>query len=224
MPEAILFDLDGTLADTVHDLAGAVNLLRAEHGLPPLPLEHLRPHASAGSRGLLQAGLNLAPGDADYVVMQQRFLTLYENNLCRDTRLFQGIPELLDLIEAQGMPWGVVTNKLARFTLPLIEALGLARRAKCVISGDSTPRPKPFPDSLQLASASLDVIPARCIYVGDDERDVIAGRSAGMKTIIALWGYLGTETSPAEWGANASAEAPRDILRIAGCNAVESAL
>lgn len=215
MPEAILFDLDGTLADTVPDLGGAVNLLRAEHGLPPLPLEYLRPHASAGSRGLLQAGLNLRPGDAAYTVMQQRFLMLYENNLCRGTRLFQGVPELLDTMEAQGMLWGVVTNKLARFTLPLVEALGLTHRAKCIISGDSTPRPKPFPDSLQLASAALDVDPTQCIYVGDDERDVIAGRSAGMKTIIALWGYLGAEKSPAEWGADASAGTPWDILRIA---------
>lgn len=215
MPEAILFDLDGTLADTVHDLAGAINLLRAEHDLPPLPLAHLRPHASAGSRGLLLAGLNLAPGDADYAVMQQRFLTLYENNLCRGTQLFQGVPELLDQIEAEGMPWGIVTNKLARFTLPLVEMLGLIHRAKCIISGDSTPRPKPFPDPLQLACASLAVVAPRCVYVGDDERDVIAGRNANMKTIIALWGYLGTEKSPAEWGADASARTPQDILRIA---------
>ncbi|MDO8347582.1 MAG: HAD-IA family hydrolase [Rugosibacter sp.] len=218
MPEAILFDLDGTLADTVPDLGGATNLLRAEHGLPPLSLEYLRPHASAGARGLLKAGLNITPDNADYPVMQQRFLALYENNLCLGSHLFQDIPELLDAIEAQGIHWGIVTNKVARFTIPLVAALGLARRANCIISGDSTPRPKPFPDSLQLASTSIGVDAARCIYVGDDERDVIAGRSAGMKTIIALWGYLGTGKSPADWGGDASARTPRDILRIATAN------
>lgn len=215
MPEAILFDLDGTLADTVHDLAGAINLLREEHDLPPLPIAPLRPYASAGSRGLLLAGFNLAPGDENYITMQQRFLTLYENNLCRGTRLFHGVPELLERIETEGIPWGIVTNKQSRFTLPLVDALGLAHRTKCLISGDSTPRPKPFPDSLQLASAMLGVSPEHCIYVGDDERDVIAGRRSGMKTIIALWGYLGTEKAPTEWGADASAETPQDILRIA---------
>lgn len=218
MPEAILFDLDGTLADTVPDLGGATNLLRAEHGLPPLSLEYLRPHASAGARGLLKAGLNITPANADYPVMQQRFLALYESNLCLGSHLFQGIPELLGAIEAQGIRWGIVTNKVARFTIPLVAALGLARRASCIISGDSTPRPKPFPDSLQLASTSIGVDTARCIYVGDDERDVIAGRSAGMKTIIALWGYLGTGKSPADWGGDASARTPRDILRIAAAN------
>lgn len=218
MPEAILFDLDGTLADTVPDLGGATNLLRAERSLPPLSLDLLRPHASAGARGLLQAGLNITPADADYPIMQQRFLALYESNLCLGTHLFQGIPQLLDEMEARSIPWGIVTNKVARFTIPLVAALGLAQRANCVISGDSAPRPKPFPDSLQLASASIGVDAARCIYVGDDERDVIAGRSAGMKTIIALWGYLGTEKSPADWGGDAAAKTPRDILRIAAAN------
>lgn len=218
MPEAILFDLDGTLADTVPDLGGATNLLRAEQGLPPLPLEHLRLHASAGARGLLKAGLNITPDDEDYPVMQQRFLALYESNLCCGTQLFQGIPELLEAIEAQGIRWGIVTNKVARFTLPLIDALGLEQRTACVISGDSAPRPKPFPDSLQLASTSIGVDAARCIYVGDDERDVIAGHSAGMKTIIALWGYIGTEKPPANWGADAMALSPQDILRITIAN------
>lgn len=218
MPEAILFDLDGTLADTAPDLGGAANLLRVEQGLPPLSLEYLRPHASAGVRGLLAAGLNITPDDADYPAMQQRFLAHYENNLCIGTRLFQGIPELLEAIEERGIRWGIVTNKVARFTLPLVQALGLDRRTACIISGDSASRPKPFPDPLQLASVSIGIDTARCIYVGDDERDVIAGRSAGMKSIIALWGYLGTGKSPADWGADASAQAPRDILRIVAAN------
>jgi phosphoglycolate phosphatase len=218
MPEAILFDLDGTLADTAPDLGGATNLLRAEHGLPPLPLDYLRPHASAGARGLLKAGLNITPDDADYPLMQQRFLALYETNLCLGTRPFQGIPELLDTLEAQGIRWGIVTNKVARFTLPLIEALGLKRRTACVISGDSTPRPKPFPDPLLLASASIGIDPTRCTYVGDDERDVVAGRSAGMKTIVALWGYIGTKKPPVDWGADNMALSPQDILRIMSAN------
>jgi phosphoglycolate phosphatase len=211
MTEAVLFDLDGTLADTAADLGAVLNRLRDEAGHAPLPAETIRPHVSKGVRGLLGVGFSLAPGNAGYAELHQRFLAYYGESPCVDTRLFEGIAELLDNLEAQGVKWGVVTNKTSRYTLPVMEGLGLARRAACIVSGDSSPRPKPAPDPLWLASAIAGADPARCLYVGDDQRDIQAARAAGMNAIAAAWGYLGDDLPLEEWGADAIIQSPADL-------------
>ncbi len=214
MPDAVLFDLDGTLADTAPDLASALNRLREERGANPLPLEQLRPHVSAGARGLIGVGLGIKPGDDDYIHLQQRFLSIYQEALCVGTRLFDGMAEHLDELDANGIPWGIVTNKSQRFAIPLTEALGLRHRSTCIVCGDSATRPKPHPHPMHLAGAVLGVASSRCVYVGDDERDVIAGRVAGMRTVIAAWGYLGDGKPPSEWGADAIAATPQEIFGL----------
>ncbi|MBC7944810.1 MAG: phosphoglycolate phosphatase, partial [Burkholderiales bacterium] len=191
MIEAVLFDLDGTLADTAPDLGYALNRQRVAHGMPPLPVATIRPHVSRGGRGLVHIGFALTPEESGYTAMRDEFLSLYAENICRETTLFPGMAELLDEIEKRGLPWGIVTNKPARFTGPLIAALGLQSRAACVISGDTCGRAKPYPDPLLAAAAQLGTAPAACVYVGDDERDVQAARAAGMQIIVALYGYLG---------------------------------
>ncbi|OHC69947.1 MAG: phosphoglycolate phosphatase [Rhodocyclales bacterium RIFCSPLOWO2_02_FULL_63_24] len=218
MPEAVLFDLDGTLADTAPDLGGALNQLLREQGREPLPMERLRPHVSSGARGMIGAGLGVVPGDPAYLDLQQRFLTIYQDGLCVGTRLFEGMAEHLDELEALGIPWGIVTNKSQRFAIPLMEELGLRQRCACIVCGDSSQRSKPHAHPMQLASAVIGIAATGCIYVGDDERDVISGRAVGMKTIVAAWGYLGNGKSPATWGADAVAVSPRDILGIAAAN------
>lgn len=214
MFEAVFFDLDGTLADTAPDLAAALNHLRREDGLPDLPLELLRPVASNGVRGLLGVGVSLAPGDPLYDDYARRFLDRYRAALCVATRLFDGVPSLLDALEERDIPWGVVTNKQQRYTLPLLGQLGLAHRAACIVSGDSTPHPKPHPDPLLLACTTIDREPAACLYVGDDLRDVQAGRAAGMATVAALYGYLGNAEPVSEWGADHRIERPEDLLAV----------
>jgi 2-phosphoglycolate phosphatase len=210
---AVLFDLDGTFADTAPDLARALNRLRAERGLAPLPLELARPHTSAGARGLLKVGFGVTPENEGYGAMRERFLDLYEEELCVDTRLFAGIPELLSEIEARGLRWGIVTNKAKRFTEPLMRKLELHHRASCVVSGDSTPHIKPHPDSLLHAAALLLLPPSACLYVGDDLRDVQAARAAGMSVIAAAWGYLGEDGDPHGWGADTVIAHPLDTLK-----------
>lgn len=214
LPEAILFDLDGTLADTAPDLGAVANLLRIEAGLEPLPLSELRPHASSGVRGMLGLAFGLQPGDPGYDAHSERFLAHYENRLCVDTRLFDDILELLDTLEARTIKWGIVTNKRSRYTNPLVAELGLARRAACVVSGDSTPNPKPAPDPLHLACEIANVRADRCMYVGDDLRDIIAGRRAGMRTIAAAYGYLGKGTAVNDWNADAIIARPADLLGL----------
>lgn len=218
MPEAVLFDLDGTLADTAPDLGGALNQLLLEQGRGPLPMEKLRPHVSSGARGMIGAGLGITPADPEYLGLQQRFLAIYQEALCVDTRLFAGMAQHLDELEAQGIPWGVVTNKSQRFAIPLLEGLGLRQRSACIVCGDSAQRAKPHGHPMQLASAVMGITTTHCIYVGDDERDVISGRAVGMKTIVAAWGYLGDGKPPASWGADAIAASPQDILGIAASN------
>jgi phosphoglycolate phosphatase len=212
MPEAVLFDLDGTLADTAPDLGSALNKLLLEQGRSPLPMEKLRPHVSSGARGMIGAGLGITPADTAYLALQQRFLAIYQAALCVDTRLFDGIAEHLDELEAQGIPWGIVTNKSQRFAIPLVEGLGLRQRCLCIVCGDSAPRSKPHAHPMQLASAVIGTAATNCLYVGDDERDVISGRAAGMQTVVAAWGYLGDGSPPTAWGANAIAGSPQDIL------------
>ena len=218
MPDAVLFDLDGTLADTAPDLGGALNQLLLEQGRAPLSMAQLRPHVSSGARGMIGAGLGMTPADPAYLALQQRFLAIYQEALCVGTRLFEGMAEHLDDLEKQGIPWGIVTNKSQRFAIPLMEGLGLRQRSLCIVCGDSAQRSKPHAHPMQLASAVIGIAAKDCIYVGDDERDVISGRAVGMKTVIAAWGYLGDGKPPAAWGADAIAAAPRDILGIATAN------
>lgn len=210
----VLFDLDGTLADTAPDLAAALNRICAEDGLPPISLDLLRPHTSSGVRGMLGAGLGIPPEDSRYPALFERFLQHYEQALCVSTRLFPGIAELLDQLDAKRIPWGIVTNKRHRYTLPLVAQLGLTLRAASIISGDTAARPKPAPDPLLLAAQELGLLPAQCLYVGDDLRDIQAGLAAGMTTVAVRYGYLGTTTSPEQWGAHHLIDLPGEILSL----------
>ncbi len=209
--KAVLFDLDGTFADTAPDLGYAVNLMRKARNLPPVPDEKTRPVTSSGARGLLGAGFGITPDHADYPAMRDEFLNLYEANLCRHTRLFDGMAELIDTLEQRRMIWGIVTNKAERFALPLMKLLGYGTRAACVIGGDTTGKLKPHPDPLYAAARRLNIAPEACLYIGDDERDVQAGRAAGMKTIAVRYGYL-NGSNPAAWGADAVIDTPLDVL------------
>jgi len=210
----ILFDLDGTLVDTAHDLGYALNLQRERHGLAILPLDVIRPYASHGSKGLLSVGFDLSPEDESFEAMREEYLSLYDQVLTRKPILFEGVAELLDTLDKKATPWGVVTNKPRRFTQPLLENIGLLSRAACVVSGDDAARPKPHPDTLFLACEQAGVKPEKCWYVGDAERDIQAGKAAGMQTVVALYGYLGVDDRPAEWGADVSVNAPLELLRL----------
>jgi phosphoglycolate phosphatase len=213
-PKCVLFDLDGTLIDTAPDLAHAANEVRAELNLAPLPLAHYRPLASSGARGLLRAALDLTPADPDFDQRRMRFLEHYRCNVSRSSRLFPGMDELLDALESRGLRWGIVTNKARRFTEPLVRDLGLAERCACVVAGDDVPQLKPAPDSLHLACAQLDIEPNEAIYVGDDRRDIVASRAAGMPAIAAGWGYLGDHPDPASWSPDAIAATPTSLLAL----------
>ncbi|MEQ1815362.1 MAG: HAD-IA family hydrolase [Nitrosomonas sp.] len=212
MIKAVLFDFDGTLADTAPDLGHALNRQRTARGLPALPIEQIRSQASAGSKGLLGLGFNIKPGDNDYESMRDEFLDFYTQRLCHDTCLFPGVDELLDHLEKRNLPWGIVTNKPARFAHPLIEMLGLAQRVACVICGDETINTKPHPEPLLIASKKITISPAHCIYLGDDIRDVQASLAAGMQPIVARYGYLGNDQPPETWGARYLIDHPIELL------------
>jgi 2-phosphoglycolate phosphatase len=209
--KAVLFDFDGTLADTAADLSRALNRLRTARGLAELPLAELRPHASAGARGLIGAGLGIAPGHDEFESLRSAFLKHYEAEICVDTRLFAGVPELLAAIEARGLRWGIVTNKSTRLTRLIVRMLALDARAACVVCGDSTPHLKPNPASLLLAAQQLALAPADCFYLGDDLRDIQAARSAGMRPVAVAWGY---GAGLPGWQADAIIEKPMDLLSI----------
>ena len=209
---AVLFDLDGTLADTAPDLARALNRVRTSNDLAPVPLHLTRPHTSSGARGLLKAGFGIDPGDERYDALRTQFLDFYAAELCVDTRLFDGMSELLDQLDRDNLPWGVVTNKAERFALPLLRSLCLDRRAACIVGGDTTARLKPHPDPLLHAAAALRLPPSACLYLGDDLRDVQSARAAGMRSLAARYGYLG-EGGPIEsWQADAIIDHPREVL------------
>lgn len=214
--ELVLFDLDGTLADTAPDLAAAVNRQRAERGMAPLPLAELRPMASHGARGLIGRAFGVAPGDAGFEPLRDEFLRYYAAAICVESALFGGMHEVLETIEARRLRWGIVTNKAARLTQPLVEQLGLAQRAACVVSGDTTPHAKPHPAPLLHALAATGVAADRAIYVGDDRRDILAGRAARMRTVVATYGYLGGFDDVSAWGGDALIDAPRDLLALPG--------
>lgn len=209
---AVLFDLDGTFADTAPDMGAALNRLLARHGRPPLPLAEIRPHVSSGSRGMLKVGFNLAPDAPEYVALRGEYLALYAENIAGETRVFPGVADLVAALEARGLLWGIVTNKPAWLTEPLLDRMPLPGTPACVVSGDSAARAKPHPDPLLLACERIGRTSAGCWYVGDDHRDILAGRAAGMATLAAAYGYLGDALPPGEWGADGIVDHPLEVL------------
>jgi len=208
---ALLLDLDGTLLDTAPDMGGALNRLRAEHGREPLPAASIRPVVSHGAMRLVALGFPEATGD-EFERLRLRFLDLYAANLAVGTRLFPGFATVLATLEARGLPWGIVTNKPGWLTDPLLAALDLGRRAACAVSGDTVAERKPHPLPLQHAARLLGVPAERCVYVGDAERDIQAGRAAGMTTIVAAYGYLSAEDDPLRWEPHGIVQAPGELL------------
>ena len=208
---AVLFDFDGTFADTAPDLAAAVNAMRTARGLAPLPASVVRPFASMGARGLLRIGFDMSPEHPQYIAMRDEFLDLYARALCVHTRLFAGMAELLAELVARDIAWGIVTNKSSRFTTRLVEELRVS--PACVICGDTTPHLKPHPAPLLAAAEQLNLPPADCIYVGDDLRDIQAARAAGMRCVAVQYGYHGTDNpGPASWNADAIISHPAELL------------
>ena len=211
---AVLFDLDGTLIDSAPDLGAAADSMRTRRGLPSLPLELYRPMAGAGARGMLGVAFGMAPDHPDYGPMREEFFTAYESCMTERTRAFDGVQELIDALVARSLPWGVVTNKSMRFAGPLTAQMPLFRSAGAVVGGDTTPYPKPHPAPLFEAARLLGLPPQACIYVGDDERDVKAGKAAGMYTVAAHYGYLGNDRGVHEWGADAHIASPTELLAL----------
>lgn len=211
-PRAILFDLDGTLADTAPDLAAAVNQMRIDRGLEPTPYELLRPVASAGARGLIGTAFGIGPEDDSYAALRDGFLIHYEAGIAASSQLFDGISDLLAQLEILALRWGIVTNKASKLTNLLVPRIGLGH-AGCVVSGDTTAHPKPHPAPLLEAANRLSLPPGACWYVGDDLRDIQAGRAAGMRTLAAAWGYCG-RTEPATWEADVLLHHPTELLSL----------
>jgi len=206
--DAVLFDLDGTLADTAPDMARTVNAMRVRRGLEPVPLAKVRPFVSRGARGMIMSAFEITTEHPEYASMREEFLDLYAGNLCVDTCLFPGMDELLVDLESRAIGWGVVTNKFERLARPVMAGLGLGERAAVIVGGDTCARAKPFPDPLLHAVATMGVAPMNTIYVGDDERDVQAARAAGMPVVAAAYGYLGDGPPPSLWGADAVVNSP----------------
>ena len=213
---AVLFDLDGTLVDSAPDLAGAANELREANGLPPLPFAQLRPMVGSGARGMLDAAFGIGPDNLRFAALRSEFLAIYERRLLRETQVFTSMAAVLTALERTGLRWGIVTNKLARFSVPLVEGLSLMSRCAVLISGDTTAHAKPHPAPLLEAALRLGLDARQCVYVGDDRRDIEAGRSANMPTLAAAWGYLGRGESAHEWDAQAVLEQPHDLLNWLG--------
>lgn len=208
----VLFDLDGTLLDTAPDMGRALNRLLLEHARAPLPAERIRPVVSHGAAGLLRLGFAVGPHDPGFDRLRTRFLDLYRTALALETRLFPGMDVVLEVLDVRAIPWGVVTNKPASLTEPLLAELGLARRAACIVSGDTLAERKPHPAPLLHACRRIGVAPAGCLYVGDAERDVEAGRQAGMVTLVAGYGYIDAADRPGDWGASGLLESPIALL------------
>ena len=215
-PSALLLDLDGTLLDTAPDMGGALNLLRAEHGLEPLPAATIRPVVSHGAMRLVALGFPGVAGD-EFEALRMRFLEIYAANLSAGTRLFPGFDAVLETLESRDLPWGIVTNKPGWLTAPLLAALGLERRAACVVSGDTVAERKPHPLPLLHAAEVVGVQPEHCVYVGDAERDIQAGRAAGMTTVVAAYGYISDEEDPRQWQPHGVVQAPDELLHWVGC-------
>ena len=211
---AVLFDLDGTLIDSAPDLAGAGNDMRIARGLAPHPLEHFRPVVGAGARGMVGRAFDVGPQHETFAALRDEFLQRYEARMTQETRLFPQMQPVLDALQAHAVPWGIVTNKATRFSDPLVRALGLLPPAATLVCGDTTPHAKPHPEPLLEAARRIGVAAADCVYVGDDLRDVQAGRAAGMMTVAVAWGYLGAGEPIAAWGADHLAQTPNDLLKL----------
>ncbi len=212
--DVVLFDLDGTLIDSAPDLGAAVDRMRVKRGMTSLPLDNYRPMAGAGARGMLQIGFDMTPAHNDFAAMREEFFQEYERDLTANTVVFDEVADMLIAIEAAGMKWGVVTNKSERFTLPIARQMPLLANAATVISGDTTAHAKPHPAPLLEAAKRVGVHPQRCVYVGDDERDIVAGLAAGMHTVAAVYGYIGANSDTASWGAHASISKPSHLLGL----------
>jgi 2-phosphoglycolate phosphatase len=212
--KAVLFDLDGTLIDSAPDLGAAADKMRTDRGMPSLPLADYRPMAGAGARGMLGVAFGLTPEHADFGALKEEFFLNYEACMTERTYAFDGVADLIAQIGAAGLKWGVVTNKSARFTLPLTRQMPLFASAQTIISGDTTPHAKPHPAPLLEAARQLQVEPGRCVYVGDDERDIVAGRAAGMPTVAAAYGYLGATADTLGWKADATIVSPSALLNL----------
>lgn len=213
-PLAVFFDLDGTLADTAEDLAAPIQAMRAERGLPPMPLESLRPYASMGARGLIMKGLGVSRDEPGFEPLRDEFLRRYESAMLVRTRLFAGMPDVLDALDEAGIPWGVISNKFERLVRPILAGLGVLERSVCAVGGDTTPFSKPHPEPLLHAARLATVEATGCIYVGDDQRDIEAGRAAAMRTIAAAYGFCGSESPPERWGADHLIAQPLDLLDV----------
>lgn len=211
---AVLFDLDGTLIDSAPDLGAAADRMRVARGLPSLPLERYRPMAGAGARGMLGIAFGMTPDAPGYEAMREEFFVNYENAMTERTVIFEGIPSLIANLLELGLAWGVVTNKSMRFTAPLTKQIALFKSAGAVVGGDSTPHAKPHPEPLLEAARRLGYQPQQCIYVGDDERDIVAGRAAGMGTVAATYGYLGSNADTYLWNAHARIDSPLELLAL----------
>ena len=209
--QAVLFDLDGTLIDSAPDLGAAVDQMRVDRGMPSLPLVHYRPMAGAGARGMIGLAFGFTPEHPDYDAMKEEFFRNYEACMTQRTFAFEGVVQMIDALVAADLPWGVVTNKSKRFAEPLTQAMPLFKTAAVVISGDTTPYAKPHPEPLFEAARRLGIAPSACVYVGDDERDIVAGLAAGMKTVAATYGYLGTQSDVQKWQAHAHIQSPREL-------------
>jgi N-acetyl-D-muramate 6-phosphate phosphatase len=211
---AVLFDLDGTLVDSAPDLGGAVDQMRTDRGLVSLPFSCYRPMAGAGARGMLGVAFGVNPQSPGYDALRDEFFDRYERRLNRQTLAFEGISEVIRILNKKNILWGVVTNKATRFTNPLTSAMPLFATAKAIVSGDTTPHAKPHPAPLLEAARRLGVSPTHCVYVGDDERDVVAGNAAGMYTVAATYGYLGSKTDASTWGAHGEINSPSELLQL----------
>ncbi len=212
--QAVLFDLDGTLIDRAPDLGAAADKMRTDRGLSSLPLERYRPMAGAGARGMIGEAFGLTPDHPDFAALREEFFLNYEACMTQRTFAFQGVVTLIEQLVARRLPWGVVTNKASRFTEPLTRSMALFATAGAVVSGDTTPHTKPHPAPLIEAARRLGIAPQRCLYVGDDERDVVAGLAAGMGTVVATYGYLGNGADSTQWGAQAAIDSPLQLLHL----------
>lgn len=211
---AVLFDLDGTLIDSAPDLGAAADKMRTDRGLPSLPLSRYRPLAGAGARGMLDEAFGITPEHPDFPVLREEFFANYEACMTQQTLVFDEVAELIQTLVQRDLAWGIVTNKSARFTDPLTRSIPLFSSAGAIVSGDTTPHAKPHPAPLLEAAARLGLPAAQCLYVGDDERDIVAGRAAGMATVAATYGYLGAGTDIAQWGAQAEIKSPLALLQL----------
>jgi phosphoglycolate phosphatase len=212
--QAVLFDLDGTLIDSAPDLGAAVDKMRVDRGMPSLPLLHYRPMAGAGARGMIGLAFGFTPEHPEYDALKEEFFCNYENCMTERTFAFEGVSQMIEALVSAKLPWGVVTNKSKRFAEPLTQGMSLFETAAVVISGDTTPHAKPHPAPLLEAARRLGIAPEACVYVGDDERDIVAGHAANMKTVAATYGYLGVHSDVEKWGAHAQIHSPSELLNL----------